>query len=159
MGLIIIPSLTDMYIFNMNVFIAAITILSSLFLSGNSSFAADLNARAKFGSSPHTDSGDCTICHVYPAETLRGWFVLGSTKRLLKDDLVEVCSKCHGSGFGHAIGKKTTINHSGLPLNGKSEITCATTCHNMHVKSEDQKQTFYHLRLPFDALCVSCHDE
>lgn len=139
--------------------ITILAILSGLFLSGAICFAADLSARARYGSSPHTDSDDCTICHVYPAETLRGWFVLGSTKRLLKDDLVEVCRKCHGSGFGHGIGKNTAVNHSGLPLNGKGEITCATTCHDMHVRTEDQKQTFYHLRLPFDDLCVSCHDK
>lgn len=143
----------------MMVFITVLTIFTSLFLSGNSSFAADLNARAKFGSSPHNDSGECTICHVYPAETLRGWFVLGSTRKKLKNDLVEVCRKCHGSGFGHGTGKKTAVNHGGLPLDDRGEITCATTCHDMHVKSEDPKQTFYHLRLPFDALCVSCHDE
>lgn len=139
-------------------FIAVIAFLSAMLISDGRCVAADIAARAKFGASPHSDNGDCTICHVYTAETLRGWFVLGSTKRQLKDDLVVVCSKCHGSDFGHAIGKKTTVNHSGLPLNGKGEITCAITCHNMHIRTEDQKQTFYHLRLPFDALCVSCHD-
>jgi hypothetical protein len=142
----------------MPLLIAIIILGSTLLFSNECCVAADKDASVKFGASPHNDNGDCTICHVYPAETLRSWFVFGSTKRQLKDDLVEVCRKCHGSGFGHAIGKKTAVNHSRLPLDGKGEITCAITCHDMHVQTEDQKQKFYHLRLPFDALCVSCHD-
>lgn len=142
----------------MPILLAIIILCSTLLISNEYCVAADKEASVKFGASPHNDNGDCTICHVSPAGTLRSWFVFGSTKRQLKDDLVEVCRKCHGSGFGHAIGKKTAVNHSRLPLDGKGEITCAITCHDMHVRTEDQKQTFYHLRLPFDALCVSCHD-
>lgn len=129
-----------------------------MFFYGGLVFAADRAAREKYGSSPHRDDGDCTVCHVYPAEKLKGWFVLDSTRRKLKADLVELCVRCHGTGFGHAIGKKTPLNHSGLPLGKFGEITCATTCHDMHVKAEDQKQNFYHLRMPFDSLCISCHD-
>lgn len=138
-------------------FIAAM--LSSLLVFGETGVAGDMAARAKFGASPHNDNGDCTICHAYPAETLRGWFVLGSTKRKLKDGPTDLCLKCHGSGFGHAIGKKTAVNHGDLPLDEKGEITCAITCHEMHVRTEDQKQKYYHLRMPFDSLCISCHDK
>lgn len=132
--------------------------LFGVVISGELCASGDQKARAKYGASPHSDAGDCTLCHVAPLKTLRGWFVFGSTKRQLKDDLVEVCKKCHGSGFGHAVGKKTPLNHEGLPLAGDGTVTCATTCHNMHIRTEDQKQQFYHLRLPFDSLCISCHD-
>jgi hypothetical protein len=138
------------------VMVSVITLIMLFY--GNFGFAADMAARQKYGSSPHRAGGDCTVCHVYPAEKLRGWFVLGSTKREMKANPVELCAKCHGLGFGHAVGKKTPINHSGLPLDSRGEITCATTCHDMHVITEDQKQNFYHLRMPFDSLCISCHD-
>ena len=120
--------------------------------------AGDKAARAKYGASPHSDSGDCSLCHVSSVEALRGWFVFDSTKRKLKDGPVEVCKKCHGLGFGHATGKRPVVNHAELPLSDDGTINCATTCHNMHIRAEDPKQTFYHLRLPFDFLCISCHD-
>lgn len=129
-----------------------------IFFCGTLVFAADKAAREKYGPSPHKSEGDCTVCHVYPPEKLKSWFVLASTKRKLKADPVELCVRCHGSGFGHAIGKKTLVNHSALPLDSHGRITCATTCHDMHVRTDDQKQNFYHLRMPFDSLCISCHD-
>lgn len=129
-----------------------------LFVSGGPCAADDLKARAKYGASPHSDSGDCGLCHVASAEILRSWFVFGSTKRKLTRNPVEVCSKCHGMEFGHGIGRKPSVNHASLPLAGDGTITCATTCHSMHIRSDDSKQTFYHLRQPVDSLCISCHD-
>ena len=118
---------------------------------------------------PHTDAGDCAICHVAPADKLRGWFVFGSTKRELKGGLNQLCQKCHtiepdpadgslGVGIGHATGKKTAINRENLPLSSDGTINCATTCHNMHVTSDDRHQQLKHLRSPANTLCVSCHD-
>lgn len=118
---------------------------------------------------PHSESGDCSVCHVASVDKLRGWFVFGSTKKELKDDLNTVCKKCHtvqisspdgliGVGVGHATGKKTSINHKNLPLASDGTITCAITCHNMHVISDDRHQQLKHLRLPANSLCISCHD-
>lgn len=120
--------------------------------------AADPAARAKYGASPHSDNGDCTLCHVAAPEKLRSWFVFASTKREMKGGPVQVCQTCHGSGFGHATGRTTTINRAKLPLAPDGTITCATTCHQMHIHSDDPQQTFYRLRLPADSLCLSCHD-
>ncbi|MSN26265.1 MAG: cytochrome C [Geobacter sp.] len=142
----------------MRYLILSTALLSSLLVSVGYCSAGDKTASEKFGASPHTETGDCTICHLYSAETLRSWFVFGSTKKLLNGNLNEVCRNCHGSGFGHGVGKKTKVNHANLPLNHDGEITCATTCHDMHVRTEDQKQKYFHLRRPFDSLCISCHD-
>lgn len=121
--------------------------------------AGDPAARAKYGNSPHSDSGDCTLCHVAPPEKLRSWFAFASTKREMRDGPVEVCRKCHGSGFGHATGSTPAVNHTALPLAADGTITCATTCHQMHIHTDDPQQTFYRLRLPADSLCLSCHDK
>lgn len=117
---------------------------------------------------PHSDSGDCAICHVASADKLRSWFVFGSTKRELKDDLNHICQQCHtvqinssaglGVGVGHATGKKPSVNHQQLPLAPDGTITCAITCHDMHVLSNDKHQQLKHLRVPANALCISCHD-
>lgn len=118
---------------------------------------------------PHSDTGDCTVCHVASADKLRSWFTFGSTKRELKDDLNKICQKCHivqitspdgmlGIGIGHATGKKTKLNRASLPLAGDGTINCAITCHNMHVTSDDRQQQLKHLRLPSNSLCVSCHN-
>lgn len=116
----------------------------------------------------HSDTGDCSVCHVAPEARLRGWFVFGSTKREMKDDLNTLCLKCHkvepvpdgslGIGIGHATGKKTAINHNKLPLSSDGTINCATTCHNMHVTSDNLFQQRRHLRLPDNSLCAACHD-
>jgi len=121
--------------------------------------AGDPAARAKYGNSPHSDSGDCTLCHVARLEKLRSWFAFASTKREMRDGPVEVCQKCHGSGFGHATGSATAVNNAALPLAVDGTITCATTCHQMHIHTDDPQQTFYRLRLPADSLCLSCHDK
>lgn len=120
--------------------------------------------------SPHSDSGDCSICHVAPADKLRSWFAFGSTKREMKDDLNRTCQKCHtvqidtplgelGVGVGHATGKKPSVNHQNFPLAPDGTITCATTCHDMHVQSKDGHQQRKHLRAPANSLCIACHEK
>lgn len=121
--------------------------------------AEDLKARERFGRSPHNDSGDCSLCHVAPVEKLRAWYVGDSTKRLLKKDPTTLCQDCHGSGFGHGIGMKTSLNRANLPLNDDGTINCSLTCHDLHVQSEDQLQQSYYLRYPSVKLCTSCHDK
>lgn len=139
------------------------TTLVALLLSAAVCSAEDVKGN------PHSDAGDCAQCHVAPAEKLRGWFVFGSTKREMKGDLNQVCKKCHtteppqdayslGVGIGHATGKKPVVNHQNLPLATDGTITCATTCHNMHITSDDRHQQLKHLRLPANSLCISCHD-
>ena len=118
---------------------------------------------------PHSDEGDCAVCHVAPASKLRSWFAFASTKRELKYGLNQICQQCHtieptpagslGIGIGHATGKKTAVNNQNLPLAGDGTITCATTCHDMHITSDDKQQQLKHLRLPVNSLCVSCHDK
>lgn len=119
---------------------------------------------------PHSDSGDCGICHVASADKLRSWFAFGSTKRELKDDLNRTCQKCHtvqidtpagelGVGVGHATGKKPSVNHQNFPLAPDGTITCATTCHDMHVQSKDGHQQRKHLRVPANSLCIACHEK
>lgn len=112
------------------------------------------------GPNPHTDSSDCSLCHVAPVEKLRGWFVLGSTKRELVADPTALCLKCHSASFGHAGGKIPKQNLADLPLGTDGTINCALTCHNMHIKNADNNgQERLHLRLVGDSLCNSCHDK
>lgn len=118
---------------------------------------------------PHTEAGDCAICHVAPAEKLRSWFSLGTTKREMKADLNQICLNCHtvepthaggflGVGVGHAVGKKTALNKRKLPLAANGTITCAITCHNVHVMSDEKQARQKFLRLLSNELCVSCHN-
>lgn len=142
--------------------IKTISVTMSMLFSCSAGYAAD-NARI----SPHSDSGDCTICHVAPVGKLRGWFVFGSTKREMKSDLNQLCLQCHtvkaavpgemGIGIGHATGKTLKTNDQNLPLAQDGTITCATTCHNIHVDSDDRQLHPKLLRLPPNVLCVSCH--
>lgn len=138
-------------------------LLATLLLMNSPCVAEEIKAN------PHSDKGDCTICHVASAETLRGWFVLGSTKRALKDDLNVLCQKCHtvepthaggflGVGKGHATGKKLTYNKHNLPLASDGTITCATTCHNVHVSQDERNLQNKLLRMPVNDLCMSCHN-
>lgn len=118
--------------------------------------------------SPHSDEGDCAICHVAPANKLRSWFVFSSTKREMKADLNQLCLNCHtvgptpeGSldiGIGHATGKKLTINRKNLPLASDGTITCATTCHKMHPDSDNSQLPRKRLRFSISELCMSCHN-
>ena len=142
---------------------AAVTTVAALLLSAAVCVAEDEK------SNPHSEAGDCGICHVASAGKLRGWFAFASTKREMKMDPDQLCLRCHpvepthaggfiGVGKGHATGKKTPVNHENLPLSSDGTITCAITCHNMHVTSEDRHQQRKHLRLPINKLCLSCHN-
>jgi hypothetical protein len=44
-----------------------------------------------------------------------------------------------------------------MDIEGK--ITCAITCHDMHIKSDDRTQSRYHLRYEKNRLCLSCHNK
>lgn len=118
---------------------------------------------------PHSDSGDCSLCHIAPVEKLRGWFVFASTKKEMKTDLNQLCLQCHsvkpthaggflGVGKGHATGKKPEVNRQNLPLANDGTVTCATTCHNVHLKSDDRRLKNNFLRISANDLCVSCHN-
>jgi predicted CXXCH cytochrome family protein len=119
--------------------------------------------------SPHSETGDCAVCHVAPAEKLHSWFAFGSTKKELKADPAQLCLNCHtvepthaggflGVGIGHAVGKKTRLNRRELPLAVDGTITCATTCHNVHASPDNLQLRPKLLRLPVNDLCLSCHN-
>lgn len=140
-----------------------LVVIVLMLLAGNVCTAAEIKA------SPHSDEGDCAICHVAPAEKLRSWFAFGTNKKELKDDLNKVCLNCHtveprhaggffGTGIGHAVGKKPAINRLNLPLATDGTITCATTCHDVHSSSDDKQLKLKRLRLPVNSLCLSCHN-
>lgn len=115
---------------------------------------------ASKGVNPHGATGNCEVCHVLPEKKLKGFFTWESEKRKLRADLVALCTECHGVGFGHGVGQKPAMNREKLPLDKDGTITCAVTCHNMHQKAPaDPHQEHYHLRLPVDRLCSSCHDK
>jgi hypothetical protein len=107
---------------------------------------------------PHGAKGKCEVCHQASEDTLTGWFTFSSTKKKMRMDLNSLCRQCHGVQFGHGVGKHTEMNLKGLPMDVEGKITCAITCHNMHVKSTDPVQSRYHLRLPKNTLCLSCHN-
>lgn len=107
---------------------------------------------------PHGEKGNCDICHVAPESDLNSWFTFGSTKKRLRSDFNGLCLQCHTVDMGHGVGKRPQMNRERLPLDSDGKITCAITCHDMHIKSEDQKQNHYHLRTTPDRLCHSCHD-
>ncbi len=142
---------------------ALLIILWSIILSAVGCLAEDGKV------SPHSDMGDCGVCHVAPADKLRGWFVFTSTKKEMKHDMNKLCLQCHavelahvggslGVGKGHATGKKPSINRQDLPLASDGTVTCAITCHNMHVSSEDRQLQSKRLRMSINSLCMSCHN-
>lgn len=108
---------------------------------------------------PHTGKGNCQFCHVASEEELASWFTFSSTKKALTKDFNAVCQQCHGVQFGHGIGKWTKVNRENLPMDSAGNIVCAVTCHNMHVNAADSRQNRFHLRLPHQALCLSCHNK
>ena len=129
----------------------------ALLLIPSFSFADEKHPPAKIN--PHTDKGNCEQCHVASEEELNSWFTFPSTKKALRKDFNAVCQQCHGVQFGHGVGKWTKINLEGLPMDSQGNIACAITCHDMHAKSDDFKQSRFHLRLPQQALCLSCHNK
>lgn len=114
----------------------------------------------KHSKSPHKDDIDCKICHIASKDDLKSWFTFSSTKRKMIADPVVLCVKCHGTGFGHGTGKKPDINVTDLPLNTDGTITCAITCHNMHISEfKDKAQERFYLRYDNVKLCKSCHNK
>lgn len=118
--------------------------------------------------SPHSDNADCSLCHVASTEKLHSWFAFNSTKREMKPELDKICIGCHilepeqagnlGVGKGHATGKKPAQNIKNLPLAEDGTINCATTCHNLHVSSDENPQLVNNfMRAPLNDLCISCH--
>lgn len=118
--------------------------------------------------SPHSEKGDCSICHVASVEKLNGWFVFTSTKVEMKPNLDQICRGCHtivpeqpgslGIGIGHATGKKLLRNIKNLPLAKDGTINCSTTCHNLHISADSDPQLIpKRLRFNSNELCMSCH--
>lgn len=109
--------------------------------------------------SPHDAQGACLSCHIATERDLRSDRFSVDGKSQLKSDVNEVCLQCHGIDFGHGVGKKPGMNRKGLPLDENGLIACAITCHDMHVVApENPHQKAYHLRIPVEDLCFSCHD-
>ncbi|SNB45275.1 cytochrome C [Geobacter sp. DSM 9736] len=107
---------------------------------------------------PHNDSAKCDLCHEATEEDLKSWFTFSSTKKKMRLDYNEVCWQCHDIDFGHGVGKSPKKNRENLPLDAEGKITCAITCHNMHIKTSEQHQNKFHLRFSHMKLCLSCHD-
>lgn len=143
-----------------------VILMVSMLVAGHGKPAA---AAEKNRVNPHAESGDCGICHIAAADKLGSWFTFASVKKEMKTNLNQLCLDCHsvdplhaggffGVGVGHATGKQTKLNSKKLPLAADGTITCAITCHNMHVSPGDRLLKRGLLRLPVNELCVSCHN-
>lgn len=109
---------------------------------------------------PHTSRDNCGVCHLLPKNKLESFFTSSAMKRQLRADHVTLCRGCHDVRIDHGVGKAPEMNREGLPVAEDGTITCATTCHSMHVKNPaDEKQEYYHLRLPIAKICFSCHEK
>lgn len=115
--------------------------------------------------SPHLKV-ECKACHKAPDELLvkvekgEGDATDLNEAKALKSDLNGICTGCHEPGKGdHAIGEVPKINKRHLPLDSDGRITCAVTCHNVHIKNINNPLVKKRLlRLPQKDLCFSCHD-
>jgi hypothetical protein len=130
-----------------------------IFLASGWVWGAEGEPSLKQKLSPHGKTAQCGVCHVAPEDDLRSLFTFPSTKRKFVTDLNSLCRQCHGVDFGHGVEKKTDMNKDNLPMDADGKIACAITCHNMHVKSDDQIQNRYHLRTTREKLCFSCHNK
>lgn len=109
---------------------------------------------------PHK-SGNCQVCHLAPSDLLTKEKSSENEllqKKQMRTDSISLCTTCHKAAIEseHRVGIGTKLNKENLPLNHQGDMTCATTCHDMHTK--EPALTRYLLRKPFDALCLSCHD-
>lgn len=125
------------------------------------SYAGWASSEGEDGSAnPHSGQMHCEVCHLLPKEKLESFFTTGVMKRQLRADPVAICRACHNIRLEHGVGKVPEMNRDGLPLAKDGTITCATTCHSMHVKNPaDEQQEHYHLRLPIAKICFSCHEK
>lgn len=135
-----------------------IILMALLVMTAGSGMAEEAGKASGEKVYPHVEKGHCEVCHVASEADLNSWFTFGSTKKKLRADFNALCLQCHNIALGHGVGKPPKINREQLPLDSEGKINCAITCHNMHVKSEDQKQSRYHLRTTVDRLCQSCHE-
>lgn len=109
---------------------------------------------------PHGDQ-KCAVCHKAPMELLTKEGPAEneiSRRRMMRTDLIDLCSRCHKASVEseHAVGIPTKLNRKNLPLDPQGNITCATTCHDVHTKDPGLEKRM--LRNSFDTLCLSCHD-
>jgi predicted CXXCH cytochrome family protein len=110
---------------------------------------------------PHRDE-KCFVCHRASKEILtKGNPTEGEViqRKMMRTDLIDLCSRCHKAAIEageHSVGISTKLNRENLPLDHQGNITCATTCHDVHTK--DPGLAGRMLRKPFDTLCLSCHD-
>jgi len=115
---------------------------------------------------PHLDRS-CNACHIADISFLdevaggraKGKRAVGKAKEM-KGDLNMVCTACHAADDGdHAIGIVPKTNKHDLPLDSKGEMTCATTCHNVHLQPDaDEEMKKGLLRMAPEKICFSCHD-
>lgn len=109
---------------------------------------------------PHKDE-NCVVCHMATKELLTkegpGEKEIVQ-RRFMRTDLIDLCVRCHGGPleYEHSVGVPTKLNKENLPLDPQGNITCATTCHDVHTKKQGFAKGM--LRLPFNDLCFSCHD-
>lgn len=109
---------------------------------------------------PHKDE-NCLVCHTASKELLMKGNPAESEavqRRLMRTDLIDLCSRCHKASVEseHTVGIPTKLNRENLPLDPQGNITCATTCHDVHTKAPGLDKRM--LRHSFDTLCLSCHD-
>lgn len=106
---------------------------------------------------PHKD-GVCKACHSADKDLLNKEVPTETEvaqRKLMRTDPVNLCVTCHKASLEseHVVGIETKLNRNNLPLDHQGNITCATTCHDVH-----SKDLGLMLRHPFDTLCLSCHD-
>lgn len=109
---------------------------------------------------PHRDQ-KCEVCHTSPTELLTKEGPAEDEilqRRVMRTDLIDLCVQCHKASVEseHTVGIPTKLNTGNLPLDPQGNITCATTCHDVHTKDPGLEKRM--LRHSFDTLCLSCHD-
>ena len=132
----------------------------AVFLVG-AAVAVSFAATTKGGkANPHQGPVSCPVCHVAPERELSAADTSPERKRAMHPDMNKWCLECHGPEFGHGVGKRPEMNRLKLPLDAAGKITCAITCHDFHGKKvDDPEQYRYHMRLPKQKVCYSCHEK
>lgn len=111
---------------------------------------------------PHREK-KCQVCHIASNEVLAKENALESEiirRKQMRTDLIDLCVQCHrdrsSEGAEHVVGVRTKLNRENLPLDHEGKISCATTCHDMHIKDPGLMGSL--MRHPVNTLCLSCHD-